>query len=201
MMTRSEIIAGSNKISGNVILRDLVEEGFANLPCGRWGSAQRLHYLSGANALCAQKWNSIIWRQENSGMREPVKTGWLPFVRCKVAATQVATLCALCPPIPRPAFRFPASAFQLSVFFCSPRKCPTGCFRMPGEMFTKLVSLLAAIVRHQITVIRPQSVFQKRFEWQSEFLFVPERRPFAPVSPMTRTCVVSASGKSHFRTR
>jgi hypothetical protein len=101
-MTRSEIIAGSNKISGNVILRDLVEEGFANLPCGRWGSAQRLHYLSGANALCAQKWNSIIWRQENSGMREPVKTGWLPFVRCMGAARQVATLCAkgfafLCP--------------------------------------------------------------------------------------------------------
>jgi hypothetical protein len=94
MMTRSEIIAGSNKISGNVILRDLVEEGFANLPYGRWGSAQRLHYLSGANALCAQNWNSIIWRQENSGMREPVKTGWLPFVRCMVAATQVATLCA-----------------------------------------------------------------------------------------------------------
>lgn len=94
MMTRSEIIAGSNKISGNVILRDLVEEGFANLPYGRWCSAQRLHYLSGANALCAQKWNSIIWRQENSGMREPVKTGWLPFVRSMVAATQVATLCA-----------------------------------------------------------------------------------------------------------
>jgi hypothetical protein len=62
---------------------------------------------------------------------------------------------------------------------------------MLGEMITKLLSLLAAIVRHPITVIRPQSVFQKRFEWQSEFLFIPERRPFAPVSPMTLTCVVS----------
>ncbi len=35
-------------------------------------------------------------------MREPVKTGWLPFVRCMGAARQVATLCAkgfafLCP--------------------------------------------------------------------------------------------------------
>ncbi len=72
---------------------------------------------------------------------------------------------------------------------------------MPGEMITKLLSLLAAIVRHPINATRPQSVFQKRFEWQSEFLFVPEMRPFAPVSPMTRTCVVSAFGKSHFRNR
>jgi hypothetical protein len=72
---------------------------------------------------------------------------------------------------------------------------------MPGEMITKLLSLLPTIVRHPINATRPQSPFQKRFEWQSEFLFVPERRPFAPVSPMTRTCVVSASGKSHLRTR
>jgi hypothetical protein len=72
---------------------------------------------------------------------------------------------------------------------------------MLGEMITKLLSLLATIVRHPINASRPQSAFQKRFEWQSEFLFLPEKRPFLPVSPMTRTCVVSASAKSHFHTR
>jgi len=72
---------------------------------------------------------------------------------------------------------------------------------MPGEMITKLLSLLPAIVRHRINATRRQSGFQKRFEWQSEFLFAPEKRPFQPVSPVTRTCVVSASGRSHLRTR
>jgi hypothetical protein len=72
---------------------------------------------------------------------------------------------------------------------------------MPGEMITKLLSLLPAIIRHPLAAIRPESPFQRRFEWQSEFLFLPEKRPFLPVSSMTRTCVVSASGKSHLRTR
>jgi len=68
-------------------------------------------------------------------------------------------------------------------------------------MITKLLSLLPAIVRHPLTAIRPQNRFQKRFEWQSEFLFLPEKRPFLPVSPMTRTCVVSGLGKSRLHTR
>jgi len=44
---------------------------------------------------------------------------------------------------------------------------------MPGEMITKLLSLLPAIVRHSLNAIPVQSRFQKRFEWQSEFLFFP----------------------------
>ena len=59
-----------------------------------------------------------------------------------------------------------------------PRKCPTSCFRMGGEMITKLLSLLLLSVRHQISAVRPQ----KSFEWQSEFLFIPEKRPLLPVS-------------------
>jgi hypothetical protein len=40
-------------------------------------------------------------------------------------------------------------------------------FSMPGEMITKLLSLLPEIVRHPINAARPQSAIQKRFEWQS----------------------------------
>jgi hypothetical protein len=40
---------------------------------------------------------------------------------------------------------------------------------MPGEMITKLLSLLATIVRHPINASRPQSAFQKRFEPYEEF--------------------------------
>ena len=68
-------------------------------------------------------------------------------------------------------------------------------------MITKLLSLLPAIVRHPINATRPQSRFQKRFEWQSEFLFVPEKRPFQPVSPVTRAFVVSGMGKSPLHSR
>ncbi len=68
-------------------------------------------------------------------------------------------------------------------------------------MITKLLSLLPAIVRHPLAAIRHQSRFQKRFEWQSEFLFLPEKRPFLPVSPMTQTYVVSGLGKSRLHTR
>jgi hypothetical protein len=49
---------------------------------------------------------------------------------------------------------------------------------MSGEMITKLLSLLTEIVRHPINAMRPLGRFQKRFEWQSEFLFF----------PMTRAC-------------
>jgi hypothetical protein len=40
-------------------------------------------------------------------------------------------------------------------------------------MITKLFHLLLA----GSALIRPQSVFQKRFQWQSEFLFVPAKPP------------------------
>jgi hypothetical protein len=63
-------------------------------------------------------------------------------------------------------------------YFWYPHKCPTSCFRMLGEMITKLLSLLASSVRHQTSVVRPQ----KPFEWQSEFLFIPEKRPLLPIS-------------------
>jgi len=53
---------------------------------------------------------------------------------------------------------------------------------MPSEMITKLLSLLPATIRHPLTAIRHQSRFQKRFEWQSEFLFVPDKRPYLAVS-------------------
>ena len=62
-------------------------------------------------------------------------------------------------------------------------------------MITKILSLLPAIVRHPINATHPQSAFQKRFEWQSEFLFVQEKRPFAPSSSLTKTCVFSGAGK------
>jgi hypothetical protein len=52
---------------------------------------------------------------------------------------------------------------------------------MPREMIIKFLSLLAEIVRHLTTAARSQSPFQKRSEWQSEFLFVPEKRFYAPV--------------------
>jgi hypothetical protein len=50
-------------------------------------------------------------------------------------------------------------------------------------MITKILDLLPAIVRHTLTAIRPQSrPLQKRLEWQSEFLFLPQKRPFLPAS-------------------
>jgi hypothetical protein len=55
----------------------------------------------------------------------------------------------------------------------SPRKCPTGAYRLSPEMITKLFHLLIA----GSALIRPPNGFQKRFEWQSEFLFVPAKSP------------------------
>lgn len=57
------------------------------------------------------------------------------------------------------------------------------------------------IIETSVTRVRSQNRFQKRFEWQSEFLFVPEKRPFQPVLPVTRTCVVSGLGQSRLRSR
>jgi hypothetical protein len=71
-----------------------------------------------------------------------------------------------------------------------------GCYLL-GEMIAKILHILET----SLTRIRPQSLFQKRFEWQSEFLFVPEKRPLQPVSPVTRTCIVSGTGQSHLRSR
>lgn len=46
-------------------------------------------------------------------------------------------------------------------------------------MIIKLLSLLSEIIRHQTTAACPQKHFQKRSNWQSEFLFVPEKRFYA----------------------
>ena len=64
-----------------------------------------------------------------------------------------------------------------------------------------MITKILHIIDTSVTRVRPQRLFQKRFEWQSEFLFVPEERPFQPVSPVTRTCVVSGMGQSHLRSR
>ena len=45
-----------------------------------------------------------------------------------------------------PMFRFPASDFRFQNFFCSPRKCPTGCFRMSPEMITNFIQILASVL-------------------------------------------------------
>ena len=46
-----------------------------------------------------------------------------------------------------PMFRFPASDFRFQNFFCSPRKCPTGGFRMPAEMITRFLKTFAIFER------------------------------------------------------
>jgi hypothetical protein len=53
---------------------------------------------------------------------------------------------------------------------------------MPVEMIIKLLSLLASYIRLHSSAIRPHIDFKKQFEWQAEFLFIPEKRPFLPVS-------------------
>lgn len=46
---------------------------------------------------------------------------------------------------------------------------------MPGEMIAKILSLLASLPRKQHASKQPVTLFQRRFEWQSEFLFVPTK--------------------------
>jgi hypothetical protein len=53
----------------------------------------------------------------------------------------------------------------------SPRKCPTGGFKIPAEMITKLFHILFS----SSPFIGTPNRFQTRFEWQSEFLFVPAK--------------------------
>ena len=78
-----------------------------------------------------------------------------------------------------------------------PSGCPTEVVSATGEMITKIL----LIIQTSLTRIRPQNRIQRRFEWQSEFLFVHEKRPFQPISPVTRICVVSGMGQSHLRCR
>jgi len=81
---------------------------------------------------------------------------------------------------------------------CSPRKCPTGCFRMFPEMITKLFHLLLA----GSASIRPLHGFQRRFEWQSEFLFVPAKPPLrydAIRRPMTGVAIERVTRNSNSR--
>jgi hypothetical protein len=70
---------------------------------------------------------------------------------------------------------------------------------MSGKMIIKLLSILAEIVRQKTIAARPQSRLQKGFEWQSEFLFVPEKRPFHPVSLVPLTCSVCDLNNSYLR--
>jgi hypothetical protein len=64
-----------------------------------------------------------------------------------------------------------------------------------------MITKILQIIETSVTRIQPQNRIQKSFEWQSEFLFVPEKRPFQPVSPVTRTCVVPSMGQSHLHSR
>ena len=64
-----------------------------------------------------------------------------------------------------------------------------------------MITKILHIIETSLTRIQPQNPFQKGFEWQSEFLFVPEKRPFQPISPVTQTCIVSGMGPSHLRSR
>jgi hypothetical protein len=60
------------------------------------------------------------------------------------------------------AFKFP-----LSIFFCSPRKCPTGGFRMPADMITQFIQILTVAIRQILPHTRPQ----RGFAHQTEFPF------------------------------
>jgi hypothetical protein len=51
-------------------------------------------------------------------------------------------------------------------------------------MITKILLQILATLRHQKSLRRSQSRLQKRFEWQSEFLFAPEKPPLGRVSPL-----------------
>jgi hypothetical protein len=64
-----------------------------------------------------------------------------------------------------------------------------------------MITKILHSIETSLTRISPQNLIQKRFEWQSEFLFVPEKRPFQSVSPVTRTCIVSGMRQSHLHSR
>jgi hypothetical protein len=69
---------------------------------------------------------------------------------------------------------------------------------MPGEMITKLFNLLLA----GSASIRPLLGFQRRFEWQSEFLFVPAKPPLRYDTirrPMTGVAIERVTRNSNSR--
>ena len=74
-------------------------------------------------------------------------------------------------PFGLPAAGYPASArwpvFRFQIFSCSPRKCPTGGFRMPAEMITQFIQILVAAIRQ----ILPHPRTQRGFVRQTEFPF------------------------------
>jgi hypothetical protein len=68
-------------------------------------------------------------------------------------------------------------------------------------MIEKFLSLFARFFHLQRAPMRPGSRFQRGFEWQSEFLFVPEKRPLSSGGTMTRTCLFEGSRTSRIRIR
>ena len=66
------------------------------------------------------------------------------------------------------------------------------------EMITKLFHFLIA----GFALIRPPNGFQRRFEWQSEFLFVPARPPLrydTTRRPMTGVAIERVTRNSNSR--
>lgn len=49
-------------------------------------------------------------------------------------------------------------------------------------MIKKILLRILSTLRHPNRLRRPQSLFEKGFEWQSEFLFVPEKPRLGVVS-------------------
>lgn len=70
-----------------------------------------------------------------------------------------------------------------------------------AAMIEKFLSLFVRFFHFQRAPMRPGRPFQRRFEWQSEFLFVPEKRPLVPVESMTRACLVKGVRKLEGRIR
>jgi hypothetical protein len=56
-------------------------------------------------------------------------------------------------------------------------------------MITKILRYFTAAA----TRIHPQGRIPRHFEWQSEFLFLPEKRPLRPATPMPRALTLSGS--------
>ena len=56
---------------------------------------------------------------------------------------------------------------RVQISFCSPRKCPTGGFRMPAEMITQILQKLTVAIRQILPHARPQ----RGFAHQTEFPF------------------------------
>ncbi len=68
-------------------------------------------------------------------------------------------------------------------------------------MIEKFLSLFVRFFHFQRAPMRPGRSFQRRFEWQSEFLFVPEKRPLDVGGKMTRAGLVEGGRKLEVRIR